>query len=141
MPDFRVEAPVTELERFSTDKGSFVVYEIGFSGAEGKGTIRHKRKDSSPAPTPGETLDAEIKQTKDGPELKRVWKQNGSRPSGSKSGADFRTPEQIMRGWAHSHALNYWTLKHGADPTFTFASWGDYLKIVCAFYDDIKGAS
>lgn len=128
MTDFKVLAPVTELERFSTDKGTFVVYEIGFDGNDGKGTIRHKRKDSSPAPTPGETMDAEIKQTKDGPELKRVWKQNA--PSNGSGGykEDPRKSAEIRRMACQRAAIELLTAEVHAGLTFTNQKASDLLK-------------
>lgn len=109
MSDFQVLAPVKELERFSTDKGEFVVFEIGFSGDQGRGTIRHKRKSSSPAPAPGDTIDGEIVQGKDGPELKRIWKQGGGAPNGRSGGGfkprDPKESAQIVRQHSQEMAM------------------------------------
>lgn len=146
MSDFQVLAPVKELERFSTDKGEFVVFEIGFSGDQGRGTIRHKRKSSSPAPAPGDVIDGEIVHGKDGPELKRIWKQQaGGNGSGGGGGRSYgKSPEeraQIARMNAHGHALKYWEMKYAADASFHIASWKDYLEIVDLFYADVKAAA
>lgn len=135
MTDFKVLAPVTELERFSTDKGTFVVYEIGFDGNDGKGTIRHKRKDSSPAPTPGETMDAEIKQTKDGPELKRVWKQNAASNGSSGYKEDPRKSAEIRRMASQKAAIALLAAEVAAGLTFQNEKASELLKPRIDFFE------
>lgn len=143
MSDFTIER-VNGMREWTGDHGTFHIFEVEFTGAQGAGTAEIKRKDSSPAPVAGETIDAEIIRKGDRTELKRIYKPGGGSSSNGGGGrgkpGEFRSPEQIIRGYAHMNALNYWELKHAADPTFQFASWGDYTAIVQLFYDDIKGA-
>lgn len=142
MADFILTAVSPEPRIWKGDHGDFAIYEVSFEGEQGHGKAELKQKASTPAPSVGQTLDAEIVQKPGRPaELKKVWKQGGSSNGGGKRGTDYRTPEQIMRGYCHTHALRYWELKHAADPTFRFGSWSAYIEIVDLFYSDITGAS
>lgn len=143
MSDFKLLDPITEEDRFSTDKGTFVVYSVAFEGSQGSGTARHKRKDSSPAPVAGEVIDAEIKHGRDGPELKRIYKPGGggsSNGGGRAKPGEFRTPEQIIRSDAHGKAMHWMDIKVAAGE-WQPISWEQYIAMVDRYYDDIKGAS
>jgi hypothetical protein len=140
VPDFTLTSVDPDPKPWTGDHGTFLIYKVSFEGEQGRGDAEMKTKSSSPAPTAGQVIDAEIVQ-KGGrpPELKRIWKD--TRSNGKPKGGDYRSPEQIMRGFAHMNALKYWELKHASDPEFAFASWQDYLKIVDLFFADIEGAA
>jgi hypothetical protein len=84
----------------------------------------------------GDKVEGDLNQTAHGLRFKKSYSKGG----GSNGKGDYRSPEQIMRGYCHTHALKYWELKHAADPAFAFASWADYTKVVDLFYADIQDA-
>lgn len=89
MPDFTITG-VGDEERFSTQNGEFVSYQVEFEGSQGRGTAFHKRKASSPVPSVGEVIDAELVQKNGKTELKRIWKQDG----GGSNGFSGKSPDQ-----------------------------------------------
>lgn len=135
---------VNGMKEWTGDHGTFHIYDVDFDGEQGRGAGQIKQKDTSPAPTVGQVIDAEIVQ-KPGrpPELKRVWKQssNGGGASGRSYGKSPEERAQIARMNAHGHALKYWEMKYAADTSFRIASWEDYLKVVELFYADVKAAA
>jgi len=97
------------------------------------------RKPDSPAPSG--TVEGEIQPAINPaypPKFKMAPKANGF--GGKSSGGDFRSPAQIMRGDAHGKALHWCDIKVAAG-TFNPLSWDEYLKLVDAFYEDLKAAS
>lgn len=113
MSDFTI-TEVGGKEVFSNDHGEFAVYEVDFTGDQGTGHAIHKRKSSSPAPVPGEVIDAEIVHKNGKVELKRVWKQNGSGGGGGFTGAG-KSPEQqrsIVRQHSQDMAIRHCQILH-----------------------------
>ncbi len=140
MGDFLI-TEVGESREWTTPDGkkTFVYYDVIFHGEEGAGKASVKRGKGEPSPEPGETLeDYEIVHKGDKAELK---KKNSGRPyGGSGKTGDFRSAEQIMRGDAHGKAMHWMDIKVAAGE-FKAIDWPDYLKMVDAFYQDLKGAA
>lgn len=138
MAEFTITA-VGGNREWTGDHGTFVIYDVSFEGATGKGDGQIKQKQTTAPPTPGLVLDAELVQKGSfPPELKRIPKNGG----GFGGGGGGKSPDeraQIARMNAHAHAMKYWELKHAADPSFGFASWGDYIKVVDLFHGDVMG--
>ena len=111
MADFTITAVEDGYREWAGEHGTFRIFDVRFEGQQGNGEAEIKRKSSSPAPTVGEVVDAEIVQ-KAGrkPELKRVYKPpGGSGPRGN-GGGNWRprSPEEtraINRAVAQKNAI------------------------------------
>jgi hypothetical protein len=101
---------ITEVlgqEPFQTEHGQFVAYEVRFEGEDGNGVAQHNRKSSSPMPTIGEVIDAEIIHKGDRTTLKKIWKPAGVGASNG-GGRSPQDTKQIVR--QHSqHMSIMWT--------------------------------
>lgn len=142
MSEFVLTAVETPPKEWTGDHGTFHIYTVQFKGDQGEGTAQIKQKASSPAPTEGQTLDAEIVHKREGlpPELKRIY-QNRNGGGSKKGGGDYRSPEQIMRSFAHSHALKWLEIKAGMGKLEEALDWPTYQRLVSQFYGDVKDIS
>lgn len=106
MSDFTIQEVLAQRE-FDTQNGPMVAYKVRFKGDQGVGEAETKRKASSAAPAPGETIDAELIEGKFGPELKRIFAQK----NGGGFGGGGKSPEQqkqIVRQHSQEMAV-LWT--------------------------------
>jgi hypothetical protein len=96
MPEFTLTAVKPEVRYWEGEHGRFAIYDVSFEGSQGRGDAQIKQKDSSPAPTVGQTVDAEIVHKKPGfpPELKRNYQQGG-RGGGGSGGWKSKSPEEV----------------------------------------------
>ncbi len=137
MSTFVIEEVLSQ-EEFSTEHGVFRAYEVRFSGDTAKGIATHKRKASSPPPTPGETIDAEIIRKGERTELKRVWQPN--RPGASSGGRSPQDTRQIVRQHSQKVAMQYITAKAYLKRIEDFTV-EDVCKIAAAFQADAESVS
>lgn len=143
MADFTITAVEDGYREWTGEHGTFRIFDVRFEGQQGNGEAEIKRKSSSPAPTVGEVIDAEIVQ-KAGrkPELKRVYKPPGG--SGPRAGRSPQESAQIVR--QHSqHVAILWaaTLQKengGKLPVREGEQPRDWLKHIIDWFDqDVKG--
>lgn len=116
MSEFTLTAVAPDPKLWTGDHGEFAIYDVEFEGAQGRGTAQLKQKSSTPPPTPGMKLDAEIVQRGGRPaELKRIFKQNGT--GGGKSyGRSPAERSEMRRMSAQKQALTLFALElqHGS---------------------------
>lgn len=140
MPSFTVQRREA-ADIWNSDKGGQMqAWDLTLKHTESDATYdcQANTKFGNDFPGVGETVEGDVNSTARGWKFKKSYSQNGAKGNG---GGDYRSPEQIMRGFAHSNALAYFQLKNASDPEFTIKSWEDYLKLVGLFYEDIKGAA
>jgi hypothetical protein len=105
MPDFTLTAVQTPPKPWSGQYGDFHIYDVSFTGEQGQGDAQIKQKASSPAPTVGQVIDAEIVPKPGFPsELKRIPKQQ----NGFAAGGRDKSPQesrQIARMAAQKAAI------------------------------------
>lgn len=107
MSDFTLTAVKPEPRIWKGEYGEFAIYDVSFEGDQGQGDAQIKTKATSPAPTVGQVIDAEIV-TKPGfpSELKRIPKQQGGFNGGNGSrGKSPQESRQIARMAAQKAAI------------------------------------
>lgn len=130
MTDFKVSS-VAEKKRFDGKQGgTFIVYTVTLNdGSVDHSGVELVQKDSTPAPTVGQTVTGNIETTQYGPKFKR--EQQG-RPGGWKK--DPETEARISRMHAQEMALRY---AHVTGETITL----DTLPtLITWFFDDANSA-
>lgn len=149
MSDFQITKVLSSREWSPPDEPQkvFVYYDILFEGDQGRADdlskpASWKTTKGDPAPVEGETLsNVEIVSKNGKVELKPIRRGGGGFGGSKAKMGDYRSPEQIMRGWAHTHALQWLEVKARIgklEDTLTFA---EYTKLVDGFFEDVKGAA
>jgi hypothetical protein len=133
MSDFKITG-VGDEERFSTANGEFVSYEVQFEGQQGNGTAHHKRKASSPVPTVGEVIDADLVQKNGKTELKRVWKDK-PRGGGGHS-EDPKRSAEIRRMASQKCAVALLAVEVAAGLRFENSKASELLKPRIDFFEN-----
>jgi hypothetical protein len=136
---------VTAVERdggFTNEHGEFFSWKLMVKDGETSTECSINTRSDKPAPTVGQQIDGTLEPGKFRPKLKKNFSAGGGNSGGgSKASNDYRSPEQIMRSYAQSQALQYWKLKHEGDPAYVISTWGEFQAVVELFYQDVKGAS
>jgi hypothetical protein len=140
--DFEItEVSEEEPKSWTGDHGTFLIYEIQAKGGQGEGYFDVKRKASSPAPTVGETIDAEIVRKGDRkPELKRIRKQDGASSSSPARGNWSPEKERsIVRQHSQKVAVMWLTLMQARGKIPEDADKDFLIKYIDFFQNDAEG--
>lgn len=144
MPNVTVKS-CAAANTFKNEHGEFQVWKLQIVNEQGEPMeVELNTKLGKAGPSIDETFEATLTKGPYGWKAKRAAQNGGggnSNGGGSKASNEYRSPEQIMRSYAQSQALQYWKLKHEGDPAYVIATWGEFQAHVELFYQDVKGAS
>lgn len=134
MPTFEVVSAEKKKSFTGKSGGEFDVWNIQLRNGEGVITAELVQRAGSAAPSG--SVEGTVEPGEYGTKFKKAQAAGG--------GSAFRgkTPKEgaeIVRMNAHRHALSYLAYKHAATGENTVNSWSEYVKLVNAFYDDIRG--
>lgn len=140
MAEFVLTAVEMPPKEWTGDHGTFHIYTVQFKGDQGEGTAQIKQKASSPAPTEGQTLDAEIVHKREGlpPELKRIYQnRNGG---GAPRQRDPVETKRIIHQHAQKVAIEYVKAKAILKQIEGFTA-EDVFSLAKAFREDVERVS
>lgn len=136
MPQYTVTAVADQTRPWGNDMVSYRVTLRNGQGAE-LGNVDVSRKNTQPAPKPGDVLDGEVDTSGQyGPKFKAA-----RRGGGGFRGRDPKERAEIRRQHAQTTALRWVELQHARGQLPEQFGTSELMRLVDHFYTDSGGAS